>query len=842
MQPFHTIAIPHRDILEGRLTLDVFAADLWEVFKGRAPNEYKNSEQFFQKTYQTDGLKNLLSIVERRLQGRGGDPMMQIQTPFGGGKTHALIAMFHKANEWNAQKVVIVGTPMSGSATLWGMLEEQLTGEIKHFRGMSSPGREEIYRLLSEHQPVLILIDELLEYTTKAAATRVEDSTLAAQTLAFMQELTEVVGVLEKAALVITLPSSTMEHYDEQAERLFGQLQKVSGRVEKIYTPVQEHEITLVIRRRLFSQIDMDKARDAIKEFMDYAVREAILPSGTDSFTYQKRFEATYPFQPEVIDTLYQRWGSFPTFQRTRGVLRLLSLVMHFLKDKTLPYISLADFELGNQEIRRELLRNIGPEYDSVIAADITSEESGARKASDALGDAYKGLKLGSRAATSIFLYSFSGGTERGASLGEVKRSATTMDNPSSVLSEVLSQFDEKLFYLRRESGKYYFTNQPNLNRIRLQKMESVTEEEIDRLEEKLLRQNLLGNKLKTFIWLNNSFDLPETSELKLVILKSADQDLMRDMRDMKGSSRRVNRNTIFFLTPLESERMGFERSLKEMLAWQMIANDKNLNLSDEQKKEVKSGLRDSEKGLDEALHRYYRLVFTPSREGFKETDLGISTFGESKKLDEVVYEKLRSDGDILERVIPLVIKERYLRNQEYITTEQLTQSSCRTPGEARVIRQEVWEEGIREGVRQGLFGLGVLENGKPICHAFEEEASVILSEGEVIIRQDICQAQKKKKKVIYPIGDTEPDEYEKIIKDPPVIPPKPTGLTQVHLRAEIPKGKVAGIMGVMNLLQSRFQKLQIEIVAEGGEMSEQEYEDKIVEAFAQLGIDISKN
>ncbi len=330
----------------------------------------------------------------------------------------------------------------------------------------------------------------------------------------------------------------------------------------------------------------------------------------------------------------------------------------------------------------------------------------------------------------------------------------------------------------------------------------------------------------------------------------------------MKGSSRRVNRNTIFFLTPLESERIGFERSLKEMLAWQMIANDKNLNLSDEQKKEVKSGLRDSEKGLDEALHRYYRLVFTPSREGFKETDLGISTFGESKKLDEVVYEKFRSDGDILERVIPLVIKERYLRNQEYITTEQLTQSSCRTPGEARVIRQEVWKEGIREGVKQGLFGLGVLEfdlcanrelrksryDGKPICHAFEEEtASVTLSEGEVIIRDDICRAQQEnkeneeeepKKKVIYPIGGTATGKGGTNIEDPS----KTTGLTKVYLRAEIPKGKVAGIMGVMNLLQSRFQKLQIEIVAEGGEMSEQEYEDKIVEAFAQLGIDLSKN
>jgi predicted AAA+ superfamily ATPase len=67
MKPFHTIAVPHRDILEGRLTMDVFAADLWEVFKGRGADEYKDQELFFQKTYQTEGLKHLSAIVEKCL-------------------------------------------------------------------------------------------------------------------------------------------------------------------------------------------------------------------------------------------------------------------------------------------------------------------------------------------------------------------------------------------------------------------------------------------------------------------------------------------------------------------------------------------------------------------------------------------------------------------------------------------------------------------------------------------------------------------------------------------------------------------------------------------------------
>jgi len=100
MKPFHTIAIPHDDILQGRLTMDVFAADLWEVFQGRGPEEYRDPDIFDRKTYKTEGLENLLSIVKKRLHGQGGDPVIQIQTPFGGGKTHSLIALYHQAKDW----------------------------------------------------------------------------------------------------------------------------------------------------------------------------------------------------------------------------------------------------------------------------------------------------------------------------------------------------------------------------------------------------------------------------------------------------------------------------------------------------------------------------------------------------------------------------------------------------------------------------------------------------------------------------------------------------------------------------------------------------------------------
>jgi len=687
MTAFHTIAVPHEDILAGRMTMDVFAADLWEVHKGRAPDEYQDAARFFHKTYQTEGLTNLLGVVEKRLRGEGGDPVLQIQTPFGGGKTHALIAMYHRAAEWGANRVVIVGTPMAPTDTLWGQIAEQLSGSRVGFEGQTAPGREALRALLDTHQPLLILMDEVLEYATKAAGVPVGASTLSAQSLAFLQELTEAASTLQRVCLAITLPSSVLEHYDEGAERLFRQLQKVAGRVEKIYTPVQDHEISQVIRRRLFSSIHEKKMQKVVSSFLDYAAGESLLPAGVEPSEYRQRLELSYPFLPEVVDVLYQRWGSFTSFQRTRGVLRLLSLVIHALKERELPYITLADFDLADQEIRRELLKHVGPEYDSVVAADITGEEAGARKVDGELGAAYRGLKLGTRVATSIFMYSFSGGVERGATLGEVKRSATTTGNPASVVAEAAELLKNRhLFYVQHQSGKYFFTNQPNLNRILLTRMENVDPQELTSKEQAQLKKRVGGRQLKVFIWPTSDADIPDTPELKLIILQEQDDRLMRAILKQKGTIPRVHCNTIFFLVALESERPAMEMLVRKSLAYQTLAEDATLSLTADQQKEIKAGLKKTHGDLAEGVRRAYRQLFIPTRDGLKEFDLGIPTYGEARTLDEEVYQKLRLDGEILESIAPLVIRELYLREQQYVLTEQLAQAGLRTPGEARVV------------------------------------------------------------------------------------------------------------------------------------------------------------
>ena len=235
----------------------------------------------------------------------------------------------------------------------------------------------------------------------------------------------------------------------------------------------------------------------------------------------------------------------------------------------------------------------------------------------------------------------------------------------------------------------------------------------------------------------------------------------MKTMLETKGKSPRVNRNTLFFLTTLAHERSGFYNQLKKTIAYRALAKDTTLNLSNEQQREIRNELRTAENSLDDMLRRYYRSLFIPTKEGLKETDLGVPTYGATKKLDEVVYEKLRSDGEILEQIAPLLLRERYLGTNDYVSTEQLFQSSAKTPGSLRIISKSVWESGIREGVEKGMFGLGELQNDKPVCLYFKERpGSIAFAGNEVIIRDAVCIR----------LREPEPDEPPQ----PDPVPPEP--------------------------------------------------------------------
>ena len=95
LKPWREIVTPHKDVASGRYQQAEFAADLWQVHLGEGTDEYRDPVEFFRRTYLTESLKGLLVGAIRRLAGRGGDPVVQLQTNVGGGKTHSMLALFH---------------------------------------------------------------------------------------------------------------------------------------------------------------------------------------------------------------------------------------------------------------------------------------------------------------------------------------------------------------------------------------------------------------------------------------------------------------------------------------------------------------------------------------------------------------------------------------------------------------------------------------------------------------------------------------------------------------------------------------------------------------------------
>ncbi|NJF25355.1 ATP-binding protein [Thermococcus sp. Bubb.Bath] len=879
LKPFYQIAIPHEDIKEGKFTLDTFAADLWSVYQNKGPEDYRNPQLFWERTYLTKGLSDLIEIARKRLIEGTGDAVIQLQTPFGGGKTHSLIALYHKAHEWGANVVVLDGTAFDAKEViLWEELERQLTGKVSLLRGEVSPGKMKLSELLEEKAPVLILIDELLEYMVKAAGVVVGETTLADQTLAFIHELTEVAKSTDRVLLVMTLPSSILEHYSEKAEEYFQKLQKIVGRSQKVFTPVQDEEVHDVIRTRLFKRINEAEAEAVVKAVVDYLDNEGLIPEGLTAYQYRQRFLRSYPFQPEVIDVLYHRWGSLPKFQRTRGVLRLLSIVVHSLMGRDVPFIRLSDFDLSVKTLRDELIDIIGESrYYSVLDADILSPNSGAKKVDKMVGESYEHYRIGTRAATTIFMYSFSGGEVKGATTKEIKLSCADTRYSSSIVGDAILYLKDNLLYLHYRDGRYYFSLEPSLNKLVVDEMNNVSDEQIGEVEYELLKGQLKGKHFKVYLWPTKPSDVPDNDpNLKLVVLREHDKEKVLQILQSYGGTERVYKNTLIFLVPRETERASFNRLVRRYLAWKTIEERTkrgSLELTSEQKEDVKENLKRAREDIVQKIAELYRVILLPARGGYEELDLGMKPVGVKKTIEELVYEKLKDEGKLVEKIAPIVIEMKYLDGKEYVSTKALYESFLRTPGMPLLKGKSVLVEAIKEGVGEGRFGWGYLSGEEVTCEYLGKKPTVTLEDNEVIVRKDYCEELKARAKseaeAIAEAGSSAVAQQEAIAGSeagatprewkPPEVKRGQTvllpaqekaeekaeaqgGIGEVHLRLAFGPGTggLADLVRALKLLKTKFERVTIEIKAEEGSMTDMEYEN-LLETFKQLQIEVEE-
>jgi len=865
LPPWWQVTTPHKDIREGRLSEAIFAADLGDVVYGNAPLEYQDPRIFFQKTYLTQGLKNLLGNVLLRLGGGKADPIIQLQTPFGGGKTHALLALYHAVEHrkdiahidltgvpfvQNAKVAVFVGThadAVSGK-TPWGEIASQL-GQYETIKEQDkrriAPGKEKLRQVLEASGPTLILMDEILEYIVKANRAEKIERITQGQTLAFLQEISEVIASSKNCCLVITLPASILERYDEEAEKSLQQLQNISGRVEAIYTPVEGVEVYEIIRKRLFEDLGDEKTRKHVAEsyLRLYQSLGAGVPSGVKEVEYRGRIERAYPFHPELIDVLYERWGSYPTFQRTRGVLRLLAEVVADLYNRKVvsPLIQSSVVNLEDQHIRREFIKHIGNEYDSVISSDIIGGNAKAPKIDREMGTEYEKHGIAEGIATSVFLYSFSAGASKATTLPRIRVALLREGMPSTIVGDAISKLEEELWYFHSEGKNYAFRNQPNLNRVIVDREETIPEERIREAIRSSIQKSA-GNAVEVYLWPENPSDIPDNKNLKLAIISPHEfekgKKLTAELFDRAGTGFRVYKNTLFVLLFDGNQYISLSEALRRYLALIDIKNDRSLleTLTRPSQEELKRKLKDAESAIPFKILNGYRHLAVLEGGGIDWKDLGIPTLGSGQTISGRVKQYLKDQERLLSRLTPkYVIDKTFAKDEDGKILRDIYELSLKTPGMAIPENENVLFETVREGTRNGLLGV---KEGTEIY--YKRDVSPMMD--SLILRGEVAERIEKEKAEEEEKGA---EKKELINKEKKETKKEEGVIKKVTLKAKIPWDKLSSIVGgVIRPLKEKGRppEITIEITAETDENFDRTTLDtKVRETLQQIGAEIEE-
>lgn len=717
--PWREIAVPHEDVLKGTFQQAEFAADLSRVHDGTATPEYQNPALFFERTFITEGMRLLLDSVVRRLSGQGGDPVIQLQTAFGGGKTHTMLAVYHLA-KGEAQASNLLGVPAILEAagvtelprarlavldgiksspnqpvlrhdgdnkqrinTLWGDLAWQL-GQAEGYALVAdadssgtSPGKAVLEKLLSRYAPCVILIDELVAYIRQFE----EEKTLTGgsfdSNLSFVQALCEALKAVPTAVLLASLPESDKEAGGLRGVKALASLAHHFGRIQALWKPVGTEEAFEIVRRRLFSKINDDLAAKSVcRAFADYYVANSNeFPRETQESRYFDRLLHAYPIHPEVFDRLYEDWSSLDNFQRTRGVLKLMAMVIHRLwvnNDKD-PLIMPGSFPLDDANTRNEAIHYLPQGWDPVVERDI----DGVRAETTAIEN--KDTRLGSvqacrRSARAIFLGSApttANQMVRGLELERIILGVAQPGQQVGIYQDALRRLGERLHYLNSGNNRFWFDTRPNLRKeMEERKRRFQDREDVFPAIRERVRQSLTNGMFGGIHVFTTSSDVPDDWLLRLVVLppdaafSSSGQSLATEQANeilkFRGDQPRFKQNRLLFMAADYDSVSRLKDQVRSSLAWQSIVSDikeSKLNLDQHQSQQASKSLEDANQGLRRMIREAYKWLLAP----MQEAKVG-------KGLSEVRWEhfQIKPSTPNLSQEIDRVLKENELLITEW--------------------------------------------------------------------------------------------------------------------------------------------------------------------------------
>ena len=818
LKPWYKVATPREDLREGKpLDAAEFAVHLDKIRDGSAPREYQNPEQFFARTYLTENLTLLASEVIRRLSGEHTETsaVFNMATQFGGGKTHALTLLYHLAkngsgaDNWSgvrklleragvpsvpeAATAVFVGTEfdsLSGRGgddgtplrrTPWGEIAYQLGGEAafkevaEHDAQLTAPAGDVIRRFLPQDKPCLILMDELMHYIS-----RVRKKDGASQVYNFLHSLSETArGAERNMVLCVALPASleTEMNVADQSEYL--RLTHLLNRLGKSVIMSAENETSEIIRRRLFewdpAAIDQNGKvmlpREAIQtcnEYGDWVVEHRQqLPALLDIDNARQVFASTYPFHPMVISVFERKWQSLPSFQRTRGILRLLALWVSrayqegFKGAHRDPLIGLGTAPLDDSIFRTAVFDQLGERrLEIAVTTDITGKpDSHAVRLDKESVNGIKKARLHRKAATVIFFESNGGQGKGESTLPEVRLAVAEPDLDIGNVETVLETLGASSYYLTVERNKYRFSLSPNLNKLLADRRASIQPKDIeDRVREEVLevfKKKVAGVEFNPFP--EKSSQVLDRPILTLVafapnapLQNASTLQTIEQMTRECGTSSRTFKSALVWCVADASSTIYDEA--RKVLAWENIESEAGgLRLDEGQQRQLKESLLKAKRDIAESVWRTYKNIVLLDKDNKLHTiDLGFVTSSAATSFTSFIINRLRQDGDVQETISPNFLTRNWSPVYTEWSTKQVRDAFFASPQFPRLLNADAIKETITKGVSGGQIAyIGKTAGGEYEPFHYNKSISpndVEISDDMFIITKETAENYERQK------------------------------------------------------------------------------------------------
>lgn len=582
---WRTVMQPHPDVAEGRYRAAEFAADLAQVSRGEGAIEYRDPVEFFNRTYVTEGMSGLLVESLQRIAGKGGEPVIQLKTAFGGGKTHSMLALYHIVRGGvNADRLpnlkavldragldtfpkanvaVLVGTALDPTkkknpanlpgytvSTIWGEMAYQLVtsaGKPDLYeivrdadRKGVSPGSENLKTLMNACGPCLILMDELVAYAKKIYGVQGLPAGSYDNFITFIQEITEAARASENSIVVASIPESDIEIGGEAGKNALETIEHTFGRMEAIWKPVAANEGFEVVRRRLFLDCKNPAARDEVCNAFSqmYQENSADFPMESKEVTYRERLAACYPIHPEVFDRLYEDWATLERFQRTRGVLRLMAAVIHelWMANDAGAMIMPGSIPLDMPNVRDELVRHLPDTWNSIIDREVDGKDSIPYQ-KDRQNIRYGSKVAARRVARTIMLGSaptVRDQSVRGLEASRIRLGIVQPGENIADFNDALNTLHGSLSYLYNNASgnRFWYDTRPTLRKTAEDRATQVSPAEVDNeIEARLKKLRREAPFAGLHVCPASSLDVPDDQAARLVILRTSDTYRRKDSK-----------------------------------------------------------------------------------------------------------------------------------------------------------------------------------------------------------------------------------------------------------------------------------------------------------------------